>query len=541
MFRHYPIRNEKSSVTRPIALKVANDLKRYLQIIPENTPIIFIDEEGVRQEKGSALSENNQEGIYTQSTELVTLTVSEEYMDTTLLQYQLYDQEFKPIFADEITGTSLCPYYSHTEMRIALSYRAPSKAAAKMWLNSVKSKIRRYQDAFPHHLEYHYEIDEDIIRTLGEVYRLYKNHNPDIMNFSDWLQKHFTRRFGTASDTAGNNQIFVVSEVQHQVFGYFDFNTMIEEGDKVDNATSWVVSFNYLLRYMKPTDLHLWFPRIVSNQLMPGSIVGLDTTGNIDSLEVPESVFPENQLYYTQSGEFANKHSAIYENNQWKLYDGISVPMWAEFLPEQAYSITGLVRFVDQLILFSPDDELGCELVDLRNPQGYNMWQDLVEFIISEGNYLLEATKSVFQIVLYQNNRMLRRDFIKIDKDGKIRLNGEIDINKTYHLRIGLYHDWEYVDPEAIKRLMNWTKFNSCLFTFKDRYGYNECQLGISKNGKCNGKYSDLYFKLIDFISCDRLPRVPKNNNNWGIEGDLINIQKTVQTFWTTAERKNNA
>ena len=88
-------------------------------------------------------------------------------------------------------------------MRLNISYRAPSKAAARMWLNSIKSKIRRYRDAFPHNLEYSYEIPEQFIYILTEVYRLIRNQDKTVSNVSDWFQEYFIRRFGTASDSAG--------------------------------------------------------------------------------------------------------------------------------------------------------------------------------------------------------------------------------------------------------------------------------------------------------------------------------------------------
>lgn len=81
-------------------------------------------------------------------------------------------------------------------------------------------------------------------------------------------------------------------------------------------------------------------------------------------------------------------------------------------------------------------------------------------------------------------------------------------------------------------------------FTFKDRYAYNECQLGIRrhpddrffKEVECvNDKYSELYFRIIEYIAGNRMPDMVKNNRNWGKDHpSILNTHKTVQTFNTT-------
>lgn len=534
MFLTLPIRNEKTAITRPIALKIASDLRKYLEIIPKATRILFLDEEGVRTEQGTSLGEFNQEGIDTNSNELISITVSEEYMDTTYLQYQHYDQEFKPIFGHPETGTHVTPYYSHTEMRMQFTYKAPSKAAAKLWLNTIKTKIRKYRDTYPHNLEYSYEINEQIMYVLTEVYRLVKNRCPETENISDWFKKHFNRRFGRLSDTAGINTIFAVSEVQQQVFGFFDFNGMIEEGEKVDGAQGWNVSFSYLVRYMKPTDISVWYPRVVYNQIVNAAMMGVDEEGDVDAESAADMAFPEDQLYYTQSGWWLEKYSSISKNTEYRYNWGIAVPRWIEFQPEGLYNIRGLHRFVDQLILFNPDDELGCELLDLKDPQGYKLDPLLTEFLVSEKDYMLEPGKSIFQITVWENNQMLFRDFIKITDEGKILLNGCFCIKKTYYIRIGLYHDWTFVDPAAIERLKRFG-LDKGMFTFKDRYGYNDWQLGINSPGY----HSELYFRIIDYISGNAIPQMPKNNDDWGNRNrNLFTAPKTVQVFWTTNKKK---
>ena len=113
MLARFPITGEKTSVVRPIVLGIVRDLTRMLNILPNDVDITYVDEEGTRLEKGSSL-DDNKEGLYTKGTNLITLTVSEELFQGTLLQHQDYQQQFLPVFIDERLGLSVTPTISTT-------------------------------------------------------------------------------------------------------------------------------------------------------------------------------------------------------------------------------------------------------------------------------------------------------------------------------------------------------------------------------------------------------------------------------------------
>lgn len=476
MLATYPIQGEKFQITRPIVHQVLNDLKRNLSVLPNDVDVVYLDEEGVHKEVGTATEENGQEGIRTRGRPVISVTVSEEYQDSSLLQYKHYDNEFKPIFHYPETGTDITPYYSHMEMRLSITYRAQSKANARAWLNGIKSKIRLHGDAFTHNLQYSYEVPRGFIHVLSKIYERIKTYNTSIENFSDWLTKHFVLRFGTVSDSAGLSHYYAVSEVQEQVHGFFDFNGVIEEGDKVDGHPSWNVSFSYLVRYMRPTSVTMAFPPVVYNQTMPFSLMGIDENGNVDKAREADLAFPDQQKEHTASSQYLYQYTSMANAKRWEEKSGIMVPYWAECQPEQQFSIRGTQRFVDQLVLFDPCDGPGTIIGNLAEPNGYTMDDNLIRFLIeSEQPYLFTQGKSVFQLCMFQNNRLLQRDFIAMDKQGQITLNGDIMINKTYFMRLAIYYDWSLVDPVAIERLRNW---GLEFYTLVERYGYNKHQLG---------------------------------------------------------------
>ena len=88
---------------------------------------------------------------------------------------------------------------------------------------------------------------------LTEVYRLVKKQDPTVPPISDWMQMHFTNRFGTASDSAGLNKIFVISESQQQQLGFFGFDGMIEDTEKIEGTPDWKTSFDYVIEDRKST------------------------------------------------------------------------------------------------------------------------------------------------------------------------------------------------------------------------------------------------------------------------------------------------
>ena len=322
------------------------------------------------------------------------------------------------------------------------------------------------------------------------------------------MQKHFINRFGTTSDSAGLNKIFTVSETQQQVFGYFDFEGMIEPGERVDGGGGWIVSFDYIIRYMKPTDLSLHYPRVIYNQVVPDILMGnIDNYNN--TIGPPDVKQPSDteHTYFTQSQFNLLKHSALVDMESWSWYNGIVIPRWNEFAPSQSGTIRGTSRLVDILVLFDKDDKPGTELLDLNNQDLFDIYPALKDFIIKEGNYTLYTGKSIFQLLLYKNDRMMdrREDGALYFEKGKIYLNKEIEIGATYNLRLAIYYDWRFVDTDAINRLM---------------------------------KEEDLYKKIVDYCRGDRGPN--DNSDEWGRDRYGKNNMKTVQTFYTVNYRNKD-
>lgn len=512
MIVHFPIVSEKQTIVRPIAFKIVDDLRKYLRMgILENPLIVHLDEEGARKEKGTSTEENGQEGIIEAGAESIVITVEEEYGEQSLLQYQDWSQEFMPIFFEPNTQTHITPYYSHVTMKFNITYRTQSKHTARAWLNSVKSKMRMFTDTFPHHLEYHYIVDDKAVYILSEVYKLIKNKDENLPPLSTWLQDHFTHRFGMISDSAGINTNFAVSEVQTNIQGYYDTDGMIEEGDKVEGTPGWICTFPYLVRYMKPTSLSIYYPRVVYNQIVPAVLMGVDQTNTVQPNAPTE--YPEDYTVFTDSAYHLAKFTSMTDSHSWEEYKGICVPHWNEFAPAQDFSIRGTERFVDQLILFDDEDDIGCQILDLRDENNeFKIDPELLEFIISEQKYLLDTGQSLFQILLYQNDQMMSRSAVKIDKEGKLYLNQKIDLKHTYNIRIAIYYDWTYLSPDAINRL---------------RYWLDKLKL----HPMFNKYYSDLYNRVIDYLKGGR---DSNNNDNWGRDYNRWNISniKTVQTFY---------
>ena len=508
MILNFPIKGEKSTITRPIVFKVMNDLKEYLGMsIFSHSPIVYLDEEGVRKERGTSVHSDGREGLNLENNEQMQVQVQEETFAQTEFMYQEFQQEFKPIFLEPVTGTHITPFYANMEMKFNISYRAQSRPVAQAWLNSIRSSLRRYGNAFPHNLEYHYQIDDKAMIALSEIYKLIANQ-VKVENISDWMQKHFINRFGTTSDSAGLNKIFTVSETQQQVFGYFDFEGMIEPGERVDGGGGWIVSFDYIIRYMKPTDLSLHYPRVIYNQVVPDILMGnIDNYNN--TIGPPDVKQPSDteHTYLTQSQFNLLKHSALVDMESWSWYNGIVIPRWNEFAPSQSGTIRGTSRLVDILVLFDKDDKPGTELLDLNNQDLFDIYPALKDFIIKEGNYTLYTGKSIFQLLLYKNDRMMdrREDGALYFEKGKIYLNKEIEIGATYNLRLAIYYDWRFVDTDAINRLM---------------------------------KEEDLYKKIVDYCRGDRGPN--DNSDEWGRDRYGKNNMKTVQTFYTVNYRNKD-
>ena len=514
MLLNLPIKSEKQTVIRPIIHGVTRDLAKTLNIgLPFNkVPIIYLDEESTRKELGTSINGDGKEGIYTKGTEFIRIQVSEELDHNTLLSYQMMENEFPPIFVHEPTDTHLITYYAHSKLKMGITYRAHSKAQARAWLNNIQSKIRMYQSSFTHNLDYYYLLDDVALYCLSEVWRLSKEENKKPL--TDWLKSNFTSRFCRVTDMAGNNEAYAISEKQVDVLGTFDFDGMMEEGDKVDGVQTWDITFDYVLHYMRPIEVSIWYPNVVYNQVVPDVMIGTDkATGEVEQETEATMHYPDNKRYYSTSQYAMHLYSSAHEKEKWAKYKGVGIPYWDEFLPEQMFSLLGTQRLVDQLVLLDEKDGPGTLLMDLNNPGSFTLDKCLLDFILSEKQYVLNDYASVVQIFLYRNGKSMKREALKIE-DGKIYLNHSIDLKYIYRIRIMLMYDWELIHPNALERLY--------------RYSHNTC---------------DLVSKLKEYISHGEY--APEQYRNWGHGNmgrasdspwspyDVTHPFFTQQTAWT--------
>ena len=526
MLARFPITGEKTSVVRPIVLGIVRDLTRMLNILPNDIDITYVDEEGTRLEKGSSL-DDNKEGLYTKGTNLITLTVSEELFQGTLLQHQDYQQQFLPVFIDEGLGLSVTPYYIHNEMKISITYRANSKASAKAWLNSMRSRITHYGDAYPHLLQYHYEIDDRIIYILSEMYRMAKIHR-DLPPLGDWLQDRFSHQFGVITDVGGVNTKFALSEAQN-TFGYFDFDGQIEEGQKEDGYNTWNVSFEYLVRYQKPAVLNVYYPLVVCNNIVNDKLLPVNQDEHQDKHTYSEEYdMYKERGYFSQFGYLADMHSSAYTLKDKFANLGIAVPYWNEFIPKPEFEVAGTRRFVDQLMLLEGNEKAGDVLMDLRHLDGFTLHPDLLDFIVSEDKHLLMPTDSVFQIMLYEDDELLERKVIDI-VDGEVVLKGQLQICRTYNIRIAIYDDWSLLNDDALRRLKKWLSKHPDM---QGMFGWEEVFCSKAPYGVDREKNSKLYYAVVQYLAGEHCP-FGDMNDHWGQRYYDMSTMKTVQTFET--------
>ena len=442
---NYPVVGYKQNILRPIVFSVLKDLSKFTNMKNVfEVPFYYLDDSGVRIEIADLRFESSSEMV---------VEVSEEEFEQSIPLYQRHQPEFYPVFSDKDTKVDITPSYSTTVVSLSITGRFVSREAAKRWQNGMRDLLRNAIPGFQHNFEYGLVMPRGLLFILHQIYQKVLEREPDTeKNFMNWLKARFNPRMGTVSDVTGENLELALSEVAHQVHGFFKFDGQPEEGEKVDGVGSWNISFDYEFTYQRPNAISIYYPPAIYNQLLPDVLLGIkdreEPTVRTTQVEVPV----ENR-HYSVSSMGLNALDEIMDKEQGKWREGVCVPYWDEFYVEQIYSLTGTKRFCDFLVLLDPEDDVGTVLLDLKELPEVQIRPDVLDFLLSEKPWLQIPGESLFQVMLYQWGKRREASAITINENLEVVLNTKLALKHSYHIRVAIYYDWNYLSDDAIKRI----------------------------------------------------------------------------------------
>lgn len=443
--------NLTSSVERPIIFDVIAQLKKHTGL-GENVPVRYYGDESIAPQQEStiagsiqghgnpgALNENGQSQNRFGQSEQIQIEVSKQVDPNNILTMAIKQRENPPVFDEPALGIYIAPIYSVTNITISIRYRGQDKNQVERWKNDYLQRTALLRDVVLHQLGYHYTFPQEYIVILEKIHEMREAQAGYGDTFADWFANHLSPKATVIVDSAGKNPLLVVREKQGRILGYFEFEGYPSESERQSDQSAWVATCNYRFSYNLPVGMHMRYPNIIHNQLLPADF------------RVTEKVYQpiDTESSLTVSGDAFAEFEDESRSIRHRADDGLIIPNFDFFIP--ATISPSSVRVFSALTTITPADRR--TLMNLKDLGDYSFREELLEFFKVERQYMPKWFKSIFCLDLYEGRQIQPHPSLIVTENLDVIANRDLDLRKIYRVRLGMYTDFHYPNKEALARL----------------------------------------------------------------------------------------
>jgi hypothetical protein len=435
-----PLSDTLQTVERPVIFDVIRKVQEITQI-SSKTPIRFYGEDARAAQFNSTITKDLLTDNLWPHTENLTIEIEEDHDPDRMVSTAVKTAENALIFYDKELDIGIKPVYSSSIIRIHFTYKAVDKNDATRWRNEIRTRYSMMRDINLHDISYSYHLPEVYIAILKELYRLRQNvAGYDTDTFESWFTKHMTNRASIVTNMSGNHGIWAIAETQCRVQGQFEFEGVPEKPTRDDEPNLWVTNFTYIFRYDKPINSVMVYPHVIHQQV-------LSTKYREDTAAYSYQALWK--TYATSQENFAKFESdtkdRLYLSNR-----GLNIPAFDNFSPNSVMAST--VRVATVLSIISEQDKR--TLFNLNDLGDFNLKQEVLDFIKnSEYQYMTRPYGSILQLSVYEDQRIKDQSLIAIDSDLTVHATTDLDLRKTYRVRLSLVTNLSYLNTDALIRL----------------------------------------------------------------------------------------
>lgn len=435
-----PIGDLTSTVERPVIYDIIRQMQD-LTGISSKTPVHFYgDDAKAPQWNSQQVGGKYQSDNLWPHMENITIEVDEDYTPDRLISSSIKQPDNPFIFIDEEVGTYIKPVYSATDVVIRVKFKARDKNQANRWRNEIRTRTGMNRDINMHEITYSYHLPEEYLGILENLYTLKENINGTGESFKDWFFNHASDRIGNVSDLAGKNVILVVSEKAAGIQGLFDFEGVPDKPEKEDDHEVWTIGFSYKFKYEKPINTVMYYSNFIHQQAVAKKYLGNAPAYSLQNVWKNRPTSAENFAFFQEDNRIfkamANK--------------GLAIPSFDEFIPRNIPSTT--LKVFTIVTFITPTDKRS--LFNLRHLGEFNLDEEVLNFIAaSEYPYITKSFNSIFNLHLYENTNIVEDGILTVDSDLNVNATADLDLNKTYRVRLSMGADMSYLTAPALSRL----------------------------------------------------------------------------------------
>lgn len=433
-----PIPEVNTTCVRPLILEVVRDVAKWTHL-DIKTRVLHNESPEAQLQTGSSLQEraDRSQLMLFDADQALDVQLNMEPTDDALNSGAIIPGN-QMIWLDPARDIFLRPAFKNHKISLSISYRASSEAKARAWRDGIQARAGQNRQGFVHEPTYSYLIPEEWIYLLKELWRLRENVDGYGQTFEEYFEAHASADVGKIVSQTGRSEIYAKREKTIRVVGWFDFDTVPDKGSRVDNASSWEISFTYNFLFSMPNEMAIRYPIIMHNQLLSSTYRPTETDD--EELNYAEA------MHWSQTGVRYFEHN--YFTNGYLARQGRAMPSFDDFHPR--FIIPSTIRIVTALSRVS-STEVGTKFGNLSD---FRLERKYMRFIKeTEWKFMTKHYGSIFQLQLYINGNMMDPTFVGVDENLNIYAKKPLSLRNEYRVRFSLVTDLQLLDEEARDRL----------------------------------------------------------------------------------------
>lgn len=429
MYVRIPTIDISNTVTRTVAMKILDDLKRNLSIDSS----AFIALENVLEQK--AFTSGVNASIDKNSLEMpIVESISAKIDNRKINDYTVSNplNQSKPLFYNKHIAIST--EFINYEMSITLTYNTKSKVNADELENYLSDHAVTRGNGYLHLVDYYYLVPDVILGLLEDIYTASKVNIPDNENFLDFLKTgNIMGAIVLTSDINGFNsdKVGLAAIATNQIHGVFDIGDIKDPVKEFDTGTyTWTVSTTYKINYLVPVSFIVDFALLVNNTMLDESYYIEKADHAIDPTRVKSVLYPESYNI------IPNKQDYVFI----PPYDNTRSKPIASTITNPIMSVLCCISLTDRRSLFN--------LTDLYY---YQFNDDIIDYM--KANYMAmvkplgRGYDSLFVLDLYKDNALVSRSNLTIDADLNISAIDDLDLSSIYRVVLSVVVDLKLLSP----------------------------------------------------------------------------------------------
>lgn len=442
-----PTPNSYETMTRPIALEIARQLLKALEL-PEDTTIQFPGSGDQHFQRGSVVEEKFVDPSNFKFEDQLKIEIAERVNPDYVLATTVHQKDASPYFLDRQIGVELKPVYSHTTLEFTIMLRARSRDRARRMRDEILARRAMSRETNVHEIHYSYTVPTEYLKLLKTIHDLREAKAGYGDTFDQWVVDHITERATNVTNQSGTQTSLVIQEHQGEILGWFDFDAVPDGPEKDQDGGTWTWNITYTVNYDKVIGTAAQWPLVVHNQIMPEPWHSSPLASGklIDPARRPSRAGQNMVALRTATGNYLHRDFCVERE-----IDGWIYPIFDDFIPETTHPSTSTVCFVmlqvdvDDPTMVGPIGDFGDFYVD----------SDVLGYMRDDHQNLNWYMRSFVHVSLYENGIPLDDDLITIDENLIVRKVTPMNPRMTYRLRISLINNLQGINPQAKAKLLS--------------------------------------------------------------------------------------